>query len=78
MSTRLCMQTYASIRAMWTEDALKHYKSVSALARALGISRQSIQKWHEVVPIERAFTLQDLTKGKLKVKPELYRSRNGT
>jgi hypothetical protein len=57
---------------MWTTDVLKHFGSINKTAKALAITRQAIQGWREVVPMGRAYQLQALTKGKLKVKPECY------
>jgi hypothetical protein len=58
---------------MYKEDAIRHYKSKMALARELGITRQAIQGWGKLVPLQKAWNLEDLTKGKLKVKLHLYR-----
>jgi hypothetical protein len=58
---------------MLKEDALRVYKTKMGLARVLGISRQAIQGWGEKVPLPKALVLQELSKGKLKVKLELYR-----
>jgi len=63
---------------MLKTEALKFFGSKMAIARALGVKRQAIQGWGEVVPIRRAFVLQDLSRGKLKVKPELYREQRQT
>jgi transcriptional repressor of cell division inhibition gene dicB len=61
---------------MLKDDALRHYKTKMGLARALGISRQAIQGWGRNVPLGKAFMLQDLSKGKLKVRLELYRKES--
>lgn len=52
---------------MRTEQAVNHYGTQAGLARALGITKQAIQFWGELVPEGRAYQLQHITKGKLKV-----------
>lgn len=61
---------------MLTQEVLDYFGSKMATARALGITRQAIQGWEYVVPLQRAWRIEDLTKGKLKVKLGLYRTRN--
>ena len=51
---------------MLTEDAVKHFGSVAALADALEISVQAIYKWGLQVPKGRAFELESKTGGVLK------------
>lgn len=66
---------------MLANDAIRHFKSKMALARALGVTRQAVQGWarkRSPLPIDRAFQVQDLTKGKLKVNFDLYRRDGGT
>jgi DNA-binding transcriptional regulator YdaS (Cro superfamily) len=48
-------------------DVIKHFGSKSAVARALGITPQAVYDWPEKIPIGRAFQIQVLTNGKLKV-----------
>ena len=69
---RMCYKT-----GMLKQDALRFYKSKMGLARVLGVTRQAIQGWGDTVPLDRALILQDLSKGKLKVKLDLYRRANG-
>jgi len=57
-----------------TCDALQHFSNDPyALAAALGISRQAVEQWGERVPELSARQLHDLTGGKLKFEPALYR-----
>ncbi|AVH33420.1 Cro/Cl family transcriptional regulator [Vibrio fluvialis] len=51
---------------MKTRDAIKYFGTAVALARSLGISKQSISRWGEDVPPRRAFELERITLGKLK------------
>lgn len=46
---------------MKTSQAIKRAGSISALARALGITRQSIQKWGEAVPKRRTAVVASLS-----------------
>lgn len=50
---------------MKTQDAIAHYGSREALARALNIDRSASYHWGEEVPLLRAYQLQILTNGKL-------------
>lgn len=45
------------------KDLLSYYKSKSAIARALGVSRQAVDQWGETTPIP--------SKRELKVRLEL-------
>ena len=59
---------------MRTSDVLAHYQNDShAVAAALGISRQAVEKWDTAVPEGSAYKLQAITGGKLQVDPRLYR-----
>lgn len=51
---------------------LDHFGGTSAVAKALKISPAAVSVWPEIIPKGRAFELQDLTKGELKVDPALY------
>jgi len=51
---------------MTLRDALKHFGSRAQIARALGVSRQSITRWQHGIPLRRQYELEDITGGKLK------------
>lgn len=51
---------------MKTKAAIAHFGTAVALARSLGISKQSISRWGDDVPPRRAFELERITLGKLK------------
>ena len=53
---------------MRIKDAIRHFGSSAALARALGISRQSIHDWDDVVPEGRQWQLEVVTNGALRAK----------
>lgn len=50
---------------MLKKDVVAHFGTQEAVAQALGITRQAVQQWPDVVPRGRAYELQFLTKGKL-------------
>lgn len=53
---------------MKTADAIRYFQTKSALARALGVSKQAVAQWGDTVPDGRAYQLQVITSGKLKVR----------
>ena len=61
---------------MLKKDVISHYGTSGHAAQALEISRQAVDKWPAVVPEGSAYKLQVITKGKLRVNPELYKSSN--
>jgi len=54
---------------MKTSEAIKHFGSAAALARALGVRPPSVSGWGEYPPVTRQFQIQVVTKGKLKAEP---------
>jgi hypothetical protein len=60
---------------MRTEDAVRHFGTKSAIARALGITKASLTSWGERVPALRAWQLSAITAGKLKFDPNEYLGR---
>ena len=57
-------------------DVVAYYGTQERVAAALGLTRQAIVAWGPVIPQGQAYKLQALTKGQLKVIPELYQSRS--
>jgi DNA-binding transcriptional regulator YdaS (Cro superfamily) len=51
---------------MLTKDAIAHFKTEAALARALGIRAQSVQDWGTTVPALRQLQLERITEGVLR------------
>lgn len=56
---------------MFKSDVLKYYKTAKAAAEALGINESAVSQWSEKIPRLRAFELERLTAGALKVEPEI-------
>lgn len=57
---------------MLTADAVKHFGSKAKLAEALSVNRSAISNWGILVPRGRAFEIEKITKGKLRVNLALY------
>lgn len=57
---------------MLTEQAVSHFKTRAAIARALVISPAATSKWGHVVPLESALALEILTRRELRVDRSLY------
>lgn len=51
---------------MLKKDAIDHFGTEAALAKALSIRPQSIQDWGDTVPVLRQLQLERITNGKLK------------
>lgn len=58
---------------MRKEEAVKHFGTAAALAEALGITPASVSEWGDIIPEGRAYQLQVITAGSLRVDPGLYR-----
>lgn len=52
---------------MKTTDAVKHFNGKSKLAKALGINPSSVSQWGDEVPELRAFQIERLTEGKIRM-----------
>jgi len=50
---------------MKKQDAIEHFGDAVKLAKALGISKQAVYKWPDVVPEGRQYQLEIVTQGKL-------------
>ena len=57
---------------MYKNDVYSHFGGCNAVARALGIEPGSVSGWGSIIPKGRAYEIQVLTLGKLKVDPTLY------
>lgn len=53
-------------------DVISYFGGVGKTAKALGLSHASVSGWADLIPKGRAFEIQVLTKGRLKVEPALY------
>jgi transcriptional repressor of cell division inhibition gene dicB len=54
---------------MQTQVAVEFFNGKSKLAKALGINPASVSQWGEDVPELRAYQIERLTRGALKVNP---------
>ncbi|GLO23531.1 Cro/CI family transcriptional regulator [Pseudomonas putida] len=50
---------------MTKSQAIKHFGSISALAKALGVTYEAVRQWQEV-PELRQYQIERLTRGDLK------------
>jgi transcriptional regulator with XRE-family HTH domain len=57
---------------MFTSDAFQFFGSPQAVAEQLGITRQAVAQWEDIVPPASAIQLSRLSRGKLKIDPDLY------
>jgi DNA-binding transcriptional regulator YdaS (Cro superfamily) len=58
---------------MKTKDAIAHFGTAAALARAVGISSPAVSQWGELVPLATAARLEKITNGALVLNLEDYR-----
>lgn len=61
---------------MKKNDVISYFGGVGKTAKALNISHASVSGWDEVIPKGRAFEIQALTRGNLKVDKSLYEKRS--
>jgi len=47
-------------------QVIEHFGSAAELARRIGVSRQVIGKWKEVIPFHRQHQIEEITKGLFK------------
>ncbi|MBA1296589.1 Cro/Cl family transcriptional regulator [Pseudomonas lurida] len=47
-------------------DAIKHFKGIAPLAKALGITYEAVRQWGEEIPELRQYQLELVTDGQLK------------
>jgi len=59
---------------MDAQTVVDYYGGLVEVARARGVSRQAVGKWVDVgrVPARQAILIWRDTRGRLKIKPELY------
>ncbi len=63
---------------MKKQTVLQHFGGARQIAEAIGINRSAIYQWPEIVPAESALKIEIATKGKLKVNPLVYATRDKT
>ncbi len=60
---------------MRTADAEKFYGTRYKIAQVLGITRQAVYAWSDLVPADKAIQLAIDSGGALEIKPQLYKKR---
>ncbi|WNS38294.1 Cro/CI family transcriptional regulator [Enterobacter chuandaensis] len=63
---------------MRKSDVINFFGGVCKTAEALGIKHPSVSEWPEIIPEGRAYQLENITRGKLKVDVSLYQKHNDT
>ena len=56
---------------MRTQEAVDHFGSQAALAKALGIKQQSVADWGDEVPPLRQLQIEKITNGELRANPRI-------
>lgn len=54
---------------MQKHDVLAHFGSITAIAKAIGVSHAAVSKWDDTIPKGRAYQIEVMTGGKLKADP---------
>lgn len=54
---------------MTKTQAIMHFGSMKALAKAVGVSYEAVRQWHDV-PELRQYQIERITNGVLKVQPD--------
>ena len=57
---------------MRKSDVLAHFKTATAAAKAIGITKSAVSQWGDVVPEDKAYRYEVVTRRKLKVDKSLY------
>ena len=57
---------------MLKQNVLDHFGGTVAVAKKIGVSPAAVSSWGSIVPKGRAYELEKLTDGALKVDPKLY------
>ena len=63
---------------MKKQTVIEHFKSATAVAAALGISRQAVSDWPDIIPEGAAYKLQVITAGLLRVDAAVYAKKKAT
>lgn len=56
---------------MTKSQAIKHFGSVSALAKALGTTYEAVRQWEEEIPELRQYQIEVVSGGALKAAPKV-------
>lgn len=60
---------------MTKDEAVEHFGTQEALAKALGITQGSVSLWGDSVPWPRQLQIERITEGKLTADPECWKPR---
>ena len=64
------------IAPMKTQDAISHFGTQTALAKALGITQPTVAEWGEYPPPLRQLQIQQITVGQLQAEPNVFATKN--
>lgn len=62
---------------MKKQEVIKFFGGVCKTAQVLGIKHPSVSEWPEVIPEGRAYQIEKISKGKLRVDVKLYQKNTG-
>ena len=52
---------------------VKHFGNATKLAEALGLTKAAVSQWGDTVPLLRAYQIERLTNGELKVQEPVFK-----
>jgi len=61
------------IHFMKTSEAVDHFGSKAAVARAIGRDKSRVTRWGDIVPLNHALTLEKISRGKVELVLADYR-----
>ena len=61
---------------MEKQAVIEHFGSYAEVARLLGISRQAVHKWPDVIPFRQAYRIEKATGGELKLDDRRYEAED--
>lgn len=61
---------------MKTQDAITHFGTQTALAKALGITQPTVAEWGEYPPPLRQLQIQQVTVGQLQAEPNVFATKS--
>lgn len=67
---------HAYIHGMRTDEAVKHFGTQQALAKALGIAQSSVAGWGETPPAIRQLQLERITQGVLRANGDILEPKS--
>ena len=64
--------SYAKVSDMKKSDVVAYYGSNNKTSKNIGLTRQAVDFWGDIIPVTWALKLDKLTNGELKFEKELY------